>query len=81
MCDTEILDRESLSDMKRLGLDRGEINTFFRAFKKVDRMKQDCILISDLLRFLNINEVPLTIRAFGELDLSTDGMLNFREVM
>lgn len=77
--DIEGQDRESLSDMKRLGLDRGEINTFFRAFKKVDRMKQDCILISDLLRFLGINEVPLTMGAFGELDLSTDGMLNFRE--
>lgn len=74
-------DRESLSDMTRLGLNRSEINTFFRAYRKVDIKRQDSILISDLLEYLEIDEVPLTLRAFGELDLAVDGMLNFREVL
>lgn len=72
-------DHESHSDMKRLGLTWNEINTFHKAFAKIDKKKQDSFAITELLTFLKIDAVPLTVQAFGELDLSTDGMLNFRE--
>ena len=66
--------------MMRLGLNRDEINTFYRSFNKVDNQKQNSISIKSLLNYLKIDATPLTMRAFGELDLSADGMLNFREV-
>lgn len=72
-------DYESYSDIKRLGLTRSEIDTFFRAFKKVDGKGRDQILISELLNYLDINPSPIALHIFSELDLSTEGMLNFRE--
>jgi hypothetical protein len=66
--------------MQLLGLNRSEINTFYKAFTKVDKKKQGYFAITELLKHLKITVSPFTLRAFGELDLSTDGMLNFREV-
>jgi hypothetical protein len=71
---------ESLSDMMQLGLSRKEINTFYKCFLKIDKAKQKCFQITDFLNYLNVEVTPLVIQVFGELDLSTDGMLNFREV-
>ena len=66
--------------MKRLGLTRSEIDTFYRAFLKVDKEKEGSIKISDLLEHLGIYPSPVIMRVFTELDLSNDDMLNFREV-
>ena len=66
--------------MKRLGLTKRDIDIFYEAFLKVDTSNQGSFLIEDLLMYLGIDPSPLVMGVFGELDLSTENTLNFREV-
>ena len=73
-------DFESLSDLKRLGLTSKEIDIFYKAFCRIDKSRRGSFRISDFLEYMNVEISPFVFRVFGELDLSTDGVLNFREV-
>mmetsp|Transcript_19940 Transcript_19940/g.28659 ORF Transcript_19940/g.28659 Transcript_19940/m.28659 type:complete len:282 (+) Transcript_19940:68-913(+) len=69
----------NLADFKKIALSDKEVATFYEAFRAIDKNDKGMICIGDFLRAIGIDETPLSVELFEDLDTAVDGYFDFRE--